>query len=91
MITLYYSPFVCFLGCATAANSLDAALLPCSRASTAPKGTIDVTFTAVTTSVMMAIVGATPTTAIRLTCTAFPASFLGVTVYLYYYFHLFFC
>ncbi|XP_046638492.1 uncharacterized protein LOC124316535 [Daphnia pulicaria] len=65
--------------CATTANSLDATLLPCARASAAPKGTIDVTFTATTTSVMIAILGATPTTAIRLTCTAFPASFLGVT------------
>ncbi len=80
MITLYYSPFVCFLGCTTTLNSLDATLLPCARSSAAPKGTIDVTFTATTTSVMMAIVGATPTTAIRLTCTSIPSTFLGVTV-----------
>nr|CAH0107321.1 unnamed protein product [Daphnia galeata] len=66
-------------GCKTAADSLDATLTPCTRASAAPKGTIEVIFTATKTSVILGIVGTTPTTAIKLTCTSFPTTFLGVT------------
>ncbi|EFX72890.1 hypothetical protein DAPPUDRAFT_253689 [Daphnia pulex] len=61
-------------GCTTAA--LAATL--CTRASAAPKGTIDVTFAA-STSVLIGIVGATPTTAIKLTCTSFPTTFTSTT------------
>jgi hypothetical protein len=90
-IRFYYDEYfiICLLlGCTTRVNSLDATLAPCTRASAAPKGTIEVIFTATTTSVIIGILGATPTTAIKLTCTSFPTTFLGVTVIiLLFYFY----
>nr|CAH0107272.1 unnamed protein product [Daphnia galeata] len=70
-------------GCTTKANSFDVNLAPCTRGSGAPTGTIDVTFTAPGTSVIIGIAAVSPDTPINLTCTSFPSSFFGVTASLF--------
>ena len=71
------------IGCTTKANSFDVNLAPCTRGSGAPTGTIDVTFTAPGTSVIIGIAAVSPDTPINLTCTSFPSSFFGVTASLF--------